>query len=584
MTASIQLPPAGRRTVGYSLRSLYYRDLNAYPANRQRIRYLAIVVLATIVLYYQLYVAGAVAPQILQHYGMSFTFYVDIVVVGNAIGAFSSVLAGLADRWGRANLVAYGLGVTGLVVLFGIPNAPNEWVFAVLVVAVGFVEGIILVATPALVRDFSPQLGRASAMGFWTLGPVVGSLVVAVVASNTLNHLVAWQDQFTICGVVSLGVFVVALFGLRELSPSLRGQVMVTLRDRVLVEAKAKGLDVVRALGRPWRQMLRLDVIVPAFAISLFLLIYYTAVGFNVVFFETVFSYPASQANGLGNWFWAFDAGALVVVGVLSDRLRVRKPFMILGGIGAVAMTVIFATRATHPETGYYTFALIFTLLAVCMGIAYAPWMASFTETVERHNPALVATGLAVWGWILRAVVAVSIFILPFVVSSTTTLVDHSQLGLEAQAILKKDPLVATVIAHPTLFAELGKYPTAAAIPPTLLDQAIKAVGLPKLEAIDKDPHIKAEGAFFLKNAATIQKVEAAEKASPEQWQHWFWVCAAGQVVFLPLVLVMAGRWRPRSAKRDADEHERLVQEELAQLATAGAGAGAGPGTGGIAD
>jgi hypothetical protein len=210
--------------------------------------------------------------------------------------------------------------------------------------------------------------------------------------------------------------------------------------------------------------------------------------------------------------------------------------------------------------------------------------MASFTETVERHNPALVATGLAVWGWILRAVVAVSIFILPFVVSSTTTLVDHSQLGLEAQAILKKDPLVATVIAHPTLFAELGKYPTAAAIPPTLLDQAIKAVGLPKLEAIDKDPHIKAEGAFFLKNAATLQKVEAAEKASPEQWQHWFWVCAAGQVVFLPLVLVMAGRWRPRSAKRDADEHERLVQEELAQLATAGAGAGAGPGTGGIAD
>ena len=40
------------------------------------------------------------------------------------------------------------------------------------------VEGICLVATPALIRDFSPQVGRATAMGFWTSGPVLGSLIV----------------------------------------------------------------------------------------------------------------------------------------------------------------------------------------------------------------------------------------------------------------------------------------------------------------------------------------------------------------------------------------------------------------------
>ncbi|MDA8275351.1 MAG: MFS transporter, partial [Actinomycetota bacterium] len=172
-------------------RALWYRQIYRYPDTGRRIGYLAIVVAATIMLYYQLYVAGAVAPQILAHYGMSFRFYVDVSVLSNAIGAFSSVLAGLADRWGRANMVAYGLGVTALLVLFGIPNAPNKWAFLILVVAVGFVEGIVLVATPALVRDFSPQMGRASAMGFWTLGPVVGSLVVSIVASTTLSHLVA---------------------------------------------------------------------------------------------------------------------------------------------------------------------------------------------------------------------------------------------------------------------------------------------------------------------------------------------------------------------------------------------------------
>src|SRR6185437_7385316 len=123
------------------------------------------------------------------------------------------------------------------------------------------------------VRDFSPQLGRASAMGFWTLGPVVASLVVSVVSSNTLSHLTAWQDQFTICGIVGLVVAAIAVAGLRELSPQLRDQLMVSMRDRALIEARARGLKVDELLVRPWRQMMRLDVIGSAFAISVFLLV-----------------------------------------------------------------------------------------------------------------------------------------------------------------------------------------------------------------------------------------------------------------------------------------------------------------------
>jgi MFS family permease len=72
-------------------------------------------------------------------------------------------------------------------------------------------------------------------MGFWTLGPVIGSLGVTEVSSNTLGHLKAWQDQFYISGIVGLVVFVIALFGLRELSPNLRDQLMVSMRDRALI-------------------------------------------------------------------------------------------------------------------------------------------------------------------------------------------------------------------------------------------------------------------------------------------------------------------------------------------------------------
>ena len=105
-----------------------------------------------------------------------------------------------------------------------LPNATNRWEYGIEGFAVGLVEGICLVATPALIRDFSPQMGRATAMGFWTVGPVAGSLIVAVVGSATVPAVVTndriWTDQYVYCGIAGLVVFLVALVGLRELSPS----------------------------------------------------------------------------------------------------------------------------------------------------------------------------------------------------------------------------------------------------------------------------------------------------------------------------------------------------------------------------
>ena len=37
-------------------------------------------------------------------------------------------------------------------------------------------------------------------------------------------------------------------------------------------------------------------------------------------------------------------------------------------------------------------------------------------------------------------------------------------------------------------------------------------------------------------------------------------------MVFIPLILLMAGRWSPRRAREDTDEHERLVQDEMTKL------------------
>jgi MFS transporter, ACS family, D-galactonate transporter len=195
------------------VRRLWDRQLPHYPDTAPRLLYLGITVVATITLYYELYVQGAVATKIIQHYNFTFTQFVFVLVIGNAVGAFASLAAGLADRWGRANLVVGGLLLTGVLIEFALPNASSKAEYTVFVALVSIIEGIALVATPALIRDFSPQVGRGVAMAFWTMGPVLGSLVVTEVSSHTLSSHPDWQYQFRLCGVVGLIVWAVTLLG-----------------------------------------------------------------------------------------------------------------------------------------------------------------------------------------------------------------------------------------------------------------------------------------------------------------------------------------------------------------------------------
>ncbi len=618
------------------------RELDRFPSTTTRFTCLGIVVLATITLYYQFYLAGALATHILADYNMSFVYFVNISVVGYILGAAASFATGMSDRYGRVNIITIGLFVVGLLCLFGIPLAHSELGFGIVFATIGLVEGVILVATPALIRDFSPQLGRASAMAFWTLGPVLGSLAVSVQVSNTSDST-AWQDHYIAAGIVGIVVAILSALFLRELAPALRDQLMVSARDRALLEARAKGLDVEATQRHPFRQMLKPDIILSAFAISVFLIIYYAAVGFFPIYFQTIFGFSQQDANGLGNWNWAFNALALLLVGFLSDKVRVRKPFMVVGAIGAIIMTIIFLSRATHPSTSYYTFVVIVSLLAVSLGVAYAPWMASFTETVERRNPALTATGLAVWGLVIRIVIAVSVFIVPHMVTTVTTLVEQ---GPQAQALAaqyapeiataqKLDPATAAALAaNPkdqaagikavselsgvsvadvttvaTVAAQHGQAlaaaqaldpATAAALlsNPNDAAAAVKAVGevvtklkvtpaqaqsllvdlgtipVSQLLVVQQDgPKVAAAQAQLQKLGAVpanvfpqLQSVQKAAAESPKQWQHYYWIAVAGQIVFIPLIFLMAGFWSPRRARRKEEEHEAWVQQELEKI------------------
>jgi hypothetical protein len=318
---------------------------------------------------------------------------------------------------------------------------------------------------------------------------------------------------------------------------------------------------------------------------------------------------------------------------------------MIIGTLISLVGAGLFAISATHPDTSYYTIAFYFILSSAGGGMAYVAWMASFTETVEKHNPAATATGLAIWGWILRLVVSVSLAALTFVVPATSTLVDQ---GTRVQEIVAAHPeeiavlasvdpdTAAAIAADPkdvsALATALGEVATQqgassaeaqavstavqtraaqlgavqaidpavlAALQANPLDQAAGAQAVGQISAalgtdaatsvqllrsladpaVQQDLALVSQYSTVLTEAnaavpaddlaylsAHADEVTQAQEDNPHQWQRWWWVCFAAQLLFLPFVFVMTGRWSPKKAKADEAEHERRVQEELAAL------------------
>src|ERR1035437_1089044 len=227
-------------TSGGVWKKLTDRTLDHYPRPGPRFVYLGMVVVASIVLWYQYYTPTAVATLLLPYYHLSFHFYVNVIVAANLAGVIAALVGGITDRIGRVNVVIFGLLIVGLIQFAAIPHTTSKGLFVAEIIAIGLFEGIVLVATPALVRDFTPQLGRAAAMGFWTLGPVAGVLAASLVGSHTLSATSTdWQREFLISGAAGLIVFVLALLFMRELSPGIRDQLMVSSRDRELIELPA---------------------------------------------------------------------------------------------------------------------------------------------------------------------------------------------------------------------------------------------------------------------------------------------------------------------------------------------------------
>jgi MFS family permease len=526
--------------------------LERYPSPAARVGLLSVVLLVNVAQYYAVYVHGSVSTILIDEFDMSLTFFVSISIAGSVLGGVASLLAGLGDRFGRVKLMLGGLLLESVLVGFVIPLADTKAELLVWSVLASAVEGIVLVLTPALVRDFSPRLSRGTAMGVWALGPVLGNLAASSVASRTLEAHPTWQFSFHVCGIFGLVVLVIAAATLRELPPELRNQVIGRERG-------APALPQPLSQPQPQREaqsLLSPKVFVPAIGFGLYLFFYTTRSSFFVIYFVTTFAYTAARANSLDNWSWSATAVAVVVGGIVGDRVGARKPVMLVGLGIVVTCTAVWAVLAGQEGTTYAQFAALLVVLAVGGGLVTPNFMASYSEALEERNPALVATGMAIWGWMIRFGVAIAVTGVVWLVPAASTLVDHgpetkriaTQYGAELATLQAIDPATRAGLAQGDPAAQQAA--VAEIVEATGATPADAVAALKETAAIPR-----SDLAYLSAHAADVKQAVAA---SPSQWQRWWWLCLLGELCLLPALWMLPGSWR-RPRRTDPEPTAELV-------------------------
>src|SRR5260370_40075094 len=338
--------------------------------------------------------------------------FVSFTVLISGISAF--IGGPLADRYGRVVIIDLCLaGVTVLV--FANLLIVNIASFVAIRTLLGIVAGLPAGAGAALVRDMSPRLSRALAFGLLTIGPVGANFLSNYVAGATLPIYHTWQSQIWIMGFIAAAMYVPIVIWLCDLSPELRMQIMKTEIQTLAAEGRLPAAsELPSSTGDAFRRLLgHLEVWLLVFGVTANLTLYFAIQVFGPLMFTEAFHYTPAQAATMNEYFWLAHLRALVITGLSSDRLQTLKPIAIFGGV-LVSLLMGWLIPTFGRELPRSTMVMVASLMGCFLAIAYVPWAAQFSETLEDVSPALQATGWAFFGLAARAWLAISAPLSPY--------------------------------------------------------------------------------------------------------------------------------------------------------------------------
>lgn len=395
------------------MRPFWSRELTEYPAARRKIVLLLMAVLATVVASFEATIAPLV-PVLLEDLHMSLTTYGAIAAISVLAGALSAAIGGrLCDVWGRVTLLIPALFLTAVgdfcMLLVTSPTG-----LLVVRTLLSFVEGFAAATTAGLIRDFTPRVGRATGYGFWTWGPVGANFLAAAIVGWTLPIFGTWQSQFVIFGAVGVVTSVVIAVTIADISPALRAQVIQPTQKMRELQATAEEPERSNA-----RELLRHPHIwAHILGVTSWLVLYETLTLYGPTLIVQEFGVTAATASRIFAVFWVLNIATLILAGVVSDRLQLRKPVSCVGALGTAVVCIYFITLfGQDVSTGLIM--LTGALLGGLMGIAYGPWMANFSENAEDIRPSLQGTAWGAWGMSVRIMIVLMLVISPVVVATT---------------------------------------------------------------------------------------------------------------------------------------------------------------------
>ena len=385
------------------------RTLNEYPRGAYRWTLLLLTVLSTMLASFEFQLAP-ILPLLLPYLHLSKVGYGYFVSFSVLISALSAFFGGpLADRYGRVVVIDLCLAVV-MVLVFANLLITGIVSFVIVRTVMGIVSGLMVGAGAALVRDMSPRVDRALAFGLLTIGPVGSNYLSNLIAGMTLPIFGTWQSQIWILGLLGILLYIPVILFLKDLSPELRLRIYQNELASVATSATkhveiselptSSGQAFVSLLKHfePW-------LMVVPFTLSLSL--YTTIQGFGPLMFSEAFHYAPSEAASLSAYFWLGNMGALIVVGLVSDHLQVRKQIMILGA-ALTSGLLLWWIPSFGEALPRRTMITVVMLLGGFLAITLAPWAAQYSEKLEEISPSLQATGWAFFGLVSRGWSAIS--------------------------------------------------------------------------------------------------------------------------------------------------------------------------------
>lgn len=402
MTTATKTQPGGFK--GYFAA---HRTLEIYPTGFYRWWMLILTVLATIDLYYE-FGLSALVPLWLPSLHFSEAQFGWFLTGAVFLSGFSAMLGGpLADRHGRVVVIDSCI-VVMILLTFANLLMVNFWSFVIIRGSMNLVAGLAWGALGGLTRDMSPRTGRGTAFGLLTLGAVACLWLWNYVPAETLPLFHTWQSQIVIMGGLAIGLFIPVLFGLKDLSPSLRLMVVDSETVGAAYESGELPAEAGEMAAAGFKQLLsHWESWVLVIGVVTFLTTAITIQNFGPLMFAQAYHYSPAVAARVTARFWLVNLLMLVPAGLFSDWLRVRKPITIVLSLVGVGILFWWVKNFFPPlpaaETG-----IIALILGGVLASAFIPWCAYYSEFLEDLSPAIQATGWSFFQMVYRTWIAFS--------------------------------------------------------------------------------------------------------------------------------------------------------------------------------